>query len=63
MTGMKTSDVLPHFNNSVRELAEALDITVQAVYAWGDDVPKLRRYEIQELLAERVTGSSQERAA
>lgn len=34
---------------SVRALAAALNISVQAVYLWGDTVPKLRQYEIREL--------------
>lgn len=53
MIGMQTSSVLPHFNNSVRELADALSISVQAVYAWGGRVPPLRQYEIRDLLAKR----------
>jgi len=45
---MKTADAIKLFG-SVRALAAALDITVQAVYGWGDDVPKLRVYQIREL--------------
>ncbi len=50
---MKTNDALSHFNESVRELAKALDITVQAVYSWGETVPPLRVYQIREILAAR----------
>ena len=50
---MKTSDILPHFNNSIRELANALGITREAVYQWGDVVPQLRVYQIRELLSAR----------
>ena len=35
-----------HFG-SVRAIAEALDITVQAVYDWGDEVPNGRAYQLQ----------------
>lgn len=63
MVCMKTSDVLTHFNLSVRELAAALGISVQAVYGWGEQVPELRQYQIRELLAERAQASAQERAA
>jgi hypothetical protein len=68
---MKTSDVLPHFGNSVSELAKALRITVQAIYAWNGDVPKLRQYEIRDLMSAKplpikppiVDGAIGERAA
>lgn len=53
MFGMKTSEVLPLFNGAVRELADALGISVQAVYAWGDEVPRLRQYEIRDLIEKR----------
>lgn len=33
---------------SKRKLAEALGITEQAVYQWGDKVPELRLYQIRE---------------
>lgn len=39
---------------SVRKLADALGITEQAVNQWGDmdaQIPKLRVYEIREILA------------
>ena len=35
-----------HFG-SVRAIADALDITVQAVYDWGDEVPNGRAYQLQ----------------
>ena len=47
---MKTNDAIEKFGG-VRALAEALGIWPQAVYAWGEDVPKLREYEIREILA------------
>ena len=50
---MKTDQAIKHFNDSVRELAEALGITSAAVYQWGDDVPQLRVYQINEIIAKR----------
>jgi len=50
---MKTSDALQAFNGSARELAEALGITREAVYQWGETVPPLRAYQIRDLLAKR----------
>ena len=32
-----------------RKLADALGISTQATYQWGDTVPKLRAYEILDL--------------
>ena len=43
---MKTADATAFFG-SVRALAEALDITVQAVYDWGEEVPSGRSYQLQ----------------
>jgi hypothetical protein len=37
----------------VRKLADALGITREAIYQWPDVVPRLRQYEIREILAER----------
>lgn len=51
---MRTEEALMHFDNKVRNLAEALGLSVQAVYAWGDTVPRLRQYEIREILAART---------
>jgi hypothetical protein len=33
----------------IRQLAEMLGLSTQAVYAWGKTVPKLRMYELREL--------------
>lgn len=38
---------------SVSTLADALGITEQAVYGWGEEVPELRIYQIKCVLAER----------
>lgn len=55
---MKTEDAISYFG-SVRKLAAALGLSVQAIYAWGDDVPPLRVYQIRELLEKQT----QEKAA
>lgn len=54
---LKTSDAIKSFGN-VAELASALGISVQAVYQWGDVVPKLRQYEINEILSRRSSEPS-----
>lgn len=43
---MKTQEVVDHFGG-VRQAAEALGITTQAIYRWGADVPPLRQPHIQ----------------
>lgn len=48
---MKTSTALHHFNGSRRELARAIDRSVQAVYLWGDIVPVQAAIKL-----EKVTG-------
>jgi len=48
---MKTSCAIKLFG-SIKALADALGITVHAVYQWGEDVPKLRVYEIREIKRE-----------
>jgi hypothetical protein len=45
---VKTSDAISHFGSPAK-LAEQLDITVQAIYQWGDDVPRLRALELEKL--------------
>lgn len=47
---MTTKEAVAMFNGSRRRLAEALGITVQAVAQWGDEVPKLREYQIKEFI-------------
>jgi len=42
---MKTQDAIRHFG-SAKALAEALGITVFAVYQWRDMVPRGREYEL-----------------
>ena len=43
---MKTKDVTDYFGG-VRKAAEALGVTTQAIYAWGEDVPQMRQPHIQ----------------
>lgn len=43
---MKTSDVIEFFGG-VRQAAEALDMSTQAVYAWGEEVPKTRQAHVE----------------
>lgn len=45
---MKTQAAIDHFG-SVRALADALEITVQSVYEWGEIPPRGRQFEIQAL--------------
>lgn len=45
---MQTKDAIAVFG-SRRKMAEALGITTQAIYQWGEMVPKLRAYEILEI--------------
>lgn len=49
---MKTQDAINQFG-TVRKLAEALGLSVQAIYAWGENVPPLRAYELRDILANR----------
>lgn len=45
---MKTEHAVQVFGTR-RKLADALGISTQATYQWGDVVPKLRAYEVLEL--------------
>lgn len=47
---MTTKEAIAMFGGSRRRLAEALGISVQAVAQWGDMVPKLREYQIKEIV-------------
>ena len=51
---MKTNEAITAFG-SIKDLAAALGLSVQAIYQWGDTVPQLRAYQIRELLAARTT--------
>jgi len=45
---MKKADAIRHYG-SVRRLADALGITYQAIYQWGEDVPESSAYKLQVL--------------
>ena len=53
IVAMRTKDAIEEFGNNVRELAQALGITREAIYQWGEKVPPLRAYEIRDILAAR----------
>jgi len=59
---MQTSEAINKFGN-VANLAAALNISVQAVYQWGDKVPELRAYQLAALLAKRGTDCQPKAAA
>jgi hypothetical protein len=59
---MKTQDAIQQFG-SVRKIAEALGLSVQAIYAWGDEVPKLRVYELREIRPGAFDQQDQKQAA
>ena len=45
---MRTSNAVEHFG-SVRALAEVLNVSPQAIYDWGEEVPELRAYQLEVL--------------
>lgn len=49
---MLKKDAIQRFGG-VRKLAESLGITREAIYQWPEVVPRLRQYEIRDILAER----------
>lgn len=44
---MTLDDAIKQFG-PVKDIAEICDISVQAVYKWGDEVPALRVYQLRE---------------
>lgn len=42
---MKTQEAIDHFGTPAA-LAEALGITREAIYQWGDEVPEARQYQL-----------------
>lgn len=50
---MQTKDAIAVFG-SRRKMADALGISTQATYQWGETVPKLRAYEILDLERDRL---------
>lgn len=59
---MKTSEAIQLFG-SIRRVAEALGVSVQAVYAWGDLVPPLRAYQLREIATLRGLAADERIAA
>ena len=59
---MKTNEAITAFG-SIKDLAAALGLSVQAIYQWGETVPQLRAYQIRELLAAREPSQDQSKAA
>lgn len=55
---MKTKETIETFG-SIKEVALTLGLTVQAIYAWGDEVPPLRAYQIRDILAARKLGAGE----
>lgn len=45
---MKTSTAINYYGNASK-LADALDVSKQAISQWGDEVPRLRAFELQAL--------------
>ena len=45
---MKTTDAIKTYGG-IKEIAKALNISVRAVYKWGEFVPTLRVYQLLEL--------------
>ena len=50
---MTKQEAIDLFDGSVRRLAEALGLSVQAVHQWEDTVPLLREYQIKEIIETR----------
>ncbi|WP_339542555.1 Cro/CI family transcriptional regulator [Pseudomonas sp. JAI120] len=50
---MKTKQAAEFFG-SKKKLASALGISPSAVTMWGDDVPELRQYQIEQLTKGKV---------
>lgn len=59
---MKTADAI-RFYGSVAKLADALNITPQAVYDWGDLVPRGRAFELQVLTRGELKAEPEQAAA
>ncbi len=43
---MKTAEVIEFFGGA-RQAAEALEISTQAIYAWGEEVPRTRQGHVE----------------
>jgi hypothetical protein len=59
---MKTQDAIQTFG-SIKEIAKALGLSVQAIYAWGEDVPPLRAYQLREIIEQRANITADDKLA
>ncbi len=59
---MKTKTAIDHFG-SRQALADALGISREATYGWGEIVPEQRQYQIQVITAGRLVASKADKAA
>ena len=50
---MKSQDVFDYFG-SIRAAADALGMTTQALYAWGEEVPGTRQSHVQAATKGRI---------
>lgn len=55
---MRKQDVIEHFG-SQRAIAEALDISEQAVSAWEDEIPEGRQFQIQIITGGKLVAKPQ----
>lgn len=55
---MKTAKAAQLFGNYNR-MAKALGVTRQAISQWGETVPPLRAYQIEEILAQEAQEEAQ----
>jgi transcriptional repressor of cell division inhibition gene dicB len=53
---MTTKEAIDRFGGTDR-LAEALGITRQAIYQWGEAVPELRQFQIEVILRRQAEAS------
>ncbi len=53
---MKTVDAVSKFGSKSR-LAKALNISKSSVTQWGDEVPELRRYQIEDIIMKQSSDS------
>ena len=59
---MKTKTAIDHFG-SRQALADALGISREATYGWGEIVPELRQYQLQVITAGRLVANRDEQVA
>ena len=55
---MRKQDVIEHFG-SQRAIAEALDISEQAVSAWDDEIPEGRQFQLQVITGGKLQANPQ----